>query len=112
MVKEIAGQEEFLLTSIIKIEHCHKIQKEVSCEIEHFVETHLFKLCEILQSRVLRVSHVTSSNMLVLVEGKIIMSAVELSECRNKTYMTMDIYATLFILVGHNIINSSMLRDS
>ena len=32
-----------------------KIKKHSSCEIEHFVETHLCKLCVILRSRVLRV---------------------------------------------------------
>ena len=32
-----------------------KIKIHSSCEIEYFVETHLCKLCVILQSRVLRV---------------------------------------------------------
>ena len=31
--------------------------KKSSCEMEHFVETHLCKLCVILRSRVLRVSY-------------------------------------------------------
>ena len=54
MVKETAGQEEFLLTSIIHFEHYYKYEN-VSWEIEDFVETHLCKLCGILRSRVQRV---------------------------------------------------------
>ena len=56
MVKETAGQEEFLLTTIIHFEHYYKYKtKNFIFEIEDFVETHLCKLCGILQSRVLRV---------------------------------------------------------
>ena len=69
MVKESAGQEEFLLTAIIHFEHYYKI-KNVSCDIENFVETHLCKLCVTLRSRVLRVFYVTSSRMLLLIEGE------------------------------------------
>ena len=54
MVKETAGQEEFLLITIIHFEHHYKI-KNVSCEVEDFVKIHLCKLCGILRSRVLRV---------------------------------------------------------
>ena len=43
--------------------------KNVSFEIEDFVETHLCKLRGILRSRVLRVLCITSSRMLVLIEG-------------------------------------------
>ena len=32
------------------------------------------------------------------------LTAVGLSECANKQYVAMDMYATLFILVGRNII--------
>ena len=32
-----------------------KIEKHSSCEVEDFAETHICKLCVILQSRVLRV---------------------------------------------------------
>ena len=35
--------------------HLMKIKIHSSCEIEDFVETHICKLCVILQSRVLRV---------------------------------------------------------
>ena len=52
MVKETAGQEEFLLTAVIRFEHLKKYT-DVSCEIEDFVETRLCKLFAILPSRVL-----------------------------------------------------------
>ena len=61
-------------------------------------------------SRVLR-DYVTSSRVLVLIEGEQNLTAVELSECTNTKYVAMDMYATLFILVGGNIINDSMRRD-
>ena len=38
------------------------------------------------------------------------MTAVELSECTNTKYVAIDMYATLFILVGRNNINISMRR--
>ena len=53
--------------------------------------------------------YVTLSRMLILNEGQNL-TAVELSECTNTKYVAMDMYATLFILVGRNIINSSMRR--
>ena len=38
------------------------------------------------------------------------MTAVDLSESKNTKYVAMVMYATLYILVGRNIINSSMRR--
>ena len=56
MIKDTAGQEESLLTTIhiVHFENYYKI-KNVRCEIEGLVETHVCKLCGILRSRVLRV---------------------------------------------------------
>ena len=58
MVKEKAGQDEFLLTAIIFTWNivAKKIKKTSAscCEIGDFVETHLCKLCGTLRSRVLR----------------------------------------------------------
>ena len=42
--------------------------------------------------------------------GEQSLTAVELSECTNTTYVAMDTYATLPRWVGRNIINSSMRR--
>ena len=55
--------------------------------------------------------YVTLTRVLVLLEGEHNLTAVELSECTNTKYVAMDMYATLFILVGGNIINDSMRRD-
>ena len=66
-------------------------------------------LCGILRSRVLRA-------LCDLIEDvgpywrERNLAAVELSECTNTKYVAMDIYTTLFTLVGRNIINSSMRK--
>ena len=48
--------------------------------------------------------------MLILNEGQNL-TAVELSECTNTKYVAMDMYETLFILIGRNVISSSMMTD-
>ena len=40
------------------------------------------------------------------------MRAVEVSECANTKYVAMDMYATLFILVGRNTVYSSIRRGN
>ena len=63
-------------------------QKNVSCEIEDFVSTHLWKLCGILRSRVLRVS----CDLIKDVSpywGEQNLKAVELSECTTTKYVAI-----------------------
>ena len=81
----------------------------VSCEIEDFVETHLCKLCGIL-SRVLRVLCDLIKDVSPY-RGKQNMLAVELSEYTNTNYVAMDMYETLFMLVGRSILSSSMMTE-
>ena len=94
--------------TIIYFEHYYKTKQNVSCEIDDFVET-LCQLCRILRSRVLGVL----CDLIKDVSpywGEQNLTAVELSERTNTKYVAMDMYATLFILVGRNLINSSMRR--
>ena len=39
------------------------------------------------------------------------MTAVDLIECPHTKYVAMDMYEKLFILVGRNIMSSSMMKD-
>ena len=66
-------------------------------------------MCGILRSRVLRIS----CDLIKDVSpywGEQNLTAVELSEGTNTKCVAMDVYATLFMLVGRNIINSSTRR--
>ena len=38
------------------------------------------------------------------------LTAVELSECTNTKYVATDMHAAIFILVGRNVINSSVRK--
>ena len=74
----------------------------VSCEIEDFVETHLWKLRGILRSLVLRVS----CDLIKL----LVLRGTNSDGCGTQLvykYVPVDMHATFFTLVGRNLINSS-----
>ena len=75
----------------------------MSCKIEDFVETHLYKLRRILRSRVLRV--LVTFKDLVLIEGNKKSNGFGTQGVYR--YVAVDMYATLHVLVVRNIINSS-----
>ena len=68
MVKEIAGQEEFLLTTIVHFEHYYKIKKTLPVR-SRISSKLIFARCVGYFDRAYNGFYVTSSRMLVLIEG-------------------------------------------
>ena len=89
MVKETPGQEKFLLTTIIHFEHYYEIKKR-SAVRSRISSKLIFASCVGYFDRAYCGFYVTSSRMLVLIEGNILnLTAVELTKCTSTKYHGM-----------------------